>query len=475
MKTPPAPRSRSVWGCVPCGGYVAALVASSAVSLGSPAPVSGIPELAAVPGQAMQVLKAHCLECHNEDKKKAGLLLTSREAALLGGDGGVVLVPGKPKESVLLDMLLPEADPHMPPEKQLSAEQIRVLRSWVQGGVAWDDAAMAAPVVPELPVNLGDLPDAYQPVLTVALSNNGQRLAVGRGSRITIYDVGADGPTVAGQITGPHDAVQSLAWSADGRWLAAGEYRRIWLWDARTLAVTAELTKDLAGRITALEFTPDSTTLAAADGQPSLNGVVHLWDVATTTLSSSWTAHKDTIFGLKISHDGQWVATAGADKLAKVWELSTGEEVARLEGHTGHVLSVAFNEDNTSLASGGADQEIKIWDIKTKQKKIHLKNGAGVTAMAWTPDGKSLISVSDKGAPKIYTEFKDHIGTERSAGAKEKSLKTAGEMLYTVATVDAKAIYAGGHDGAVYIWGNDDQEPRKLEPRVEGKQLAEAR
>ena len=121
-----------------------AALGAGAVLLGSPAPVPALPDLAAVPAKAMQVLKAHCLECHNEEKKKAGLLLTSRETALLGGDGGVVLVPGNPKESVLLDMLLPEADPHMPPEKQLSAEQIRVLRSWVQAGVAWDDAAMAA-------------------------------------------------------------------------------------------------------------------------------------------------------------------------------------------------------------------------------------------------------------------------------------------------------------------------------------------
>ncbi|MEY4939789.1 MAG: hypothetical protein RIQ93_1524, partial [Verrucomicrobiota bacterium] len=314
----------------------------------------------ASPAKAMQVLKANCLECHGKEKQKAGLLLTTREAALQGSEAGVVLVPGKPKESILIDVLLPEADPHMPPKKQLSPEQIRLLRAWVQEGAVWDETALAAPVVPELPVNLHALPASYRPVLSVALSADAKRLAVGRGNRVILYDVDDAKAKMVAQLEGPRDAVQSLAWSSDGRWLAAGEYRRIWLWDAQALTVTAELTKDLVGRISVLEFTPDNTTLVAADGQVPITGIVHLWDVKTATLSSSWTAHKDAIFGLKISHDGQWVATCGSDKLAKLWELSSGDEIARYEGHTGQVLAVAFNDDDSMIATGSADREIKI-------------------------------------------------------------------------------------------------------------------
>lgn len=427
------------------------------------------------PAKAMQVLKANCLECHSKEKQKAGLLLTTREGALQGSESGVVLVPGKPKESLLIDVLLPEADPHMPPKKQLSPEQIRLLRAWVQEGATWDDAALAAPVVPELPVNLHALPASYRPVLSLALSADAKRLAVGWGNRVTLYDVEATKPKIVGQLTGPRDAVQSLAWSPDGRWLAAGEYRRIWLWDARTLAVTAELTKDLVGRISVLEFTPDNSTLVAADGQVPITGIVHLWDVKTATLTSSWTAHKDAIFGLKISHDGQSVATSGADKLAKLWELGSGEEIARYEGHTGQVLAVAFNKDDSMIATGSADREIKIWDIKTKEKKINLKHGAGVTALAWTPDGKSLVGVSEDGTVKVYSEFQEHTGAERSKGAQEKSLKGIGEMLYCVATVDAKTIFAGCHDGAVYLWRAEEKAPIKLQPAADDQADGEAR
>src|SRR3954453_10458427 len=43
--------------------------------------------------EAMQLLKAECVSCHNPEKKKGGLILTTRDALLKGGDDGAVLLP----------------------------------------------------------------------------------------------------------------------------------------------------------------------------------------------------------------------------------------------------------------------------------------------------------------------------------------------------------------------------------------------
>src|SRR5437762_13998661 len=79
------------------------------------------------PAQAMRILRSNCLSCHNDEKKKGGLRLTSRENALKGGDNGPVLIPRKPNESLLAKVLLPDSDPHMPPKKQLSEQDITTL------------------------------------------------------------------------------------------------------------------------------------------------------------------------------------------------------------------------------------------------------------------------------------------------------------------------------------------------------------
>src|SRR5688572_33248307 len=66
----------------------------------------------------MRLLHNNCLSCHNAEKSKGGLQLTSREALLKGGDNGPVVAPGEPQESLIFKVLAPDADPHMPPKKQ---------------------------------------------------------------------------------------------------------------------------------------------------------------------------------------------------------------------------------------------------------------------------------------------------------------------------------------------------------------------
>src|SRR5436309_1991931 len=44
--------------------------------------------------EAMQLLKAECFSCHNEKKKKGGLVLTSRESLLTGNESGPAAEPG---------------------------------------------------------------------------------------------------------------------------------------------------------------------------------------------------------------------------------------------------------------------------------------------------------------------------------------------------------------------------------------------
>src|SRR2546428_9531435 len=70
-------------------------------------------------GAAMTILRDNCISCHNQEKKKGGLLLTSREAMLKGGEDGIVVVPSNAAKSPLIEALKADAEPHMPPKKQL--------------------------------------------------------------------------------------------------------------------------------------------------------------------------------------------------------------------------------------------------------------------------------------------------------------------------------------------------------------------
>src|SRR5688500_12062787 len=64
----------------------------------------------------LPVFKNSCLNCHNPDKKKAGLDLSSYTAALAGSDGGKTLEPGDPDGSLLFRLVTHGAEPKMPPK-----------------------------------------------------------------------------------------------------------------------------------------------------------------------------------------------------------------------------------------------------------------------------------------------------------------------------------------------------------------------
>src|SRR5437870_3345895 len=90
----------------------AALAAAWPARAAAGAATDPAPQPATRPGraaQAMLILRDNCVSCHNPDKKKGSLLLTSRESALKGNDDGPVLVPGRSVDSRLAQALLPDA------------------------------------------------------------------------------------------------------------------------------------------------------------------------------------------------------------------------------------------------------------------------------------------------------------------------------------------------------------------------------
>ena len=92
------------------------------------------------------VLEANCLRCHGAEKPKSKFRLDSREAALKGGDEGVDILSGNSARSPLIHYVahLVE-DTEMPPigkGNQLTAQQVSLLRAWIDQGVAWDTAML---------------------------------------------------------------------------------------------------------------------------------------------------------------------------------------------------------------------------------------------------------------------------------------------------------------------------------------------
>jgi hypothetical protein len=92
--------------------------------------------------QVAPILERRCLRCHGAETPKGGLSLASRTGVLAGGENGPAVVPGKPGESLLLEMVSGDA-PEMPQKDEpLSTEQVEGLRRWVEQGAHWPDGVV---------------------------------------------------------------------------------------------------------------------------------------------------------------------------------------------------------------------------------------------------------------------------------------------------------------------------------------------
>ncbi|HZY85406.1 MAG TPA: DUF1549 domain-containing protein, partial [Gemmataceae bacterium] len=92
------------------------------------------------------VLARHCFSCHGPDKQRASLRLDSGRAARAGGDSGPAVVPGKSADSRLIHAVTGSGDAKpMPPKgPRLTAAEVAVLRTWIDGGAAIPAGEVAA-------------------------------------------------------------------------------------------------------------------------------------------------------------------------------------------------------------------------------------------------------------------------------------------------------------------------------------------
>jgi hypothetical protein len=91
------------------------------------------------------ILITRCLGCHNDELKDGDISFNDRESVLKGGKRGPAIVPGKPENSSLIQVIRGEGDLRMPPGPSLSKREITILTEWVKRGAPWSGKLQAKP------------------------------------------------------------------------------------------------------------------------------------------------------------------------------------------------------------------------------------------------------------------------------------------------------------------------------------------
>jgi WD40 repeat protein len=287
-------------------------------------------------------------------------------------------------------------------------------------------------------------------VTSVAFSPDGKLLAAGSYKEVRLWDVADRKP--AGVWNTDTGYVKSLAFWAGGKKLIVGGYQSAAVWDVATGNKERELGKH-RGFVTSLAVSPDDRLLATGCDDEAAR-LIRLEDGAVLqTLEHD----RDPVQGVAFSSDGKTLATAAGDEsrvtrpgIAKLWDVATGKPLQDFEGMTKVATAVAFAEQGTRLIVGSMDEKAYVFDVASG-KPIGFFGGHArpVNSIVISLDGTTAITGSGGRA-----KGKNELKVWRIADG--EMLATAEEHQSRIAAValspDGKTVATSGYDHQVRLW-----------------------
>jgi WD40 repeat protein len=292
--------------------------------------------------------------------------------------------------------------------------------------------------------------DAGQPPYRAALAPGGKAVAATLGERgkqvLHLWDVATG---TERQLLEERGYGEAIAFSPDGKFLAATGYDVLRVWDV----ATGTLQRNIRWRAQCLVFSPDSKAVAAGCD----DGALRMWDVGSgkeqAVLQSSPRYHN---FCLAFAPGGKVLAAGGQTGFV-LWDVAACKQ---LHQHpAGRVWSMAFAPDGKTLAVNCGS--IQLWDVGTGKQLLVALARAGhsltVDSLAVSPDGRMLASACygegtlclwDAATGKLLYRMPGHNIACR----------------HTCFSPDGELVASGGSDGFLHLWETATGKERRRLP-----------
>jgi WD40 repeat protein len=285
-----------------------------------------------------------------------------------------------------------------------------------------------------------------------AVDPNGSIYAVSpRPDRVSLWNTATRTPT-GPALHGPVGYVRDIAFSPDGKLIAAAGLRRAVIWDRATRKTIRVLPVGDHGA-SAVSFSPDGLTVAIGRSDT----FAALYDVRTgrqtAKLGGSY-----SITDLDFSPDGKLLATATFGGGAYVWDVASQNVVSSLGG-SGVSFAVRFSpRDGKLVAVGESSGRVVFWKLDPTHRVLGTwaarpvgqpltGHNGGVDSLDFAPRGSTLVTLSDDGKLRLWD-----VATRKLIGAALPASNTGGSVHFFP---DGKHVLGVFGSGTGMVWGVD--------------------
>lgn len=333
--------------------------------------------------QVTTIFRNSCLKCHNPDKTKGELDLSTYAGLLKGGGSGKSVLPGDAAGSKLFKVIARTEEPFMPDKgPKMSDAEIEVIQKWIAGGLV--EKAGGKALVSNRPkiAAMSTAGNSGKPEGPPALPVDWLQEPALHTERTT--------------------AVIALAASPWSPLLAVGGVHQMLLYhtDSRQLAGVLPL-PDI--NPACAQFSRNGKLLIVGGGRGAQFGVVEIYDVVTAERVARVGNEFDTVLAADLNSDQTQVVMGGPARHVKIFSTRDGKLVYDLKKHTDWVTSVSFSPDSVLIASGDRNGGLVIWEADTGQELYTLTgHQSAITSLSWRDDSEVLLSASEDGTIHVW-------------------------------------------------------------------------
>jgi len=302
-----------------------------------------------------------------------------------------------------------------------------------------------------------------------------------------------------GQTPSLRGRVASLAMSLDGQRVAVGRTRGlIEVWDLHSGTITERIPSGRIDEVTAMAYGADGESLLVVSG-PSVLSVrqgkvlerkshkqvvqtirvgpgsthgatwspaadIHIWNMQSAMVEASLQLYAANLQNLAIDANGKRIAWGNADGTIVIWDVAENESAQELKIEQGPITGLAFNVEGTLLVAAGPAIGLMVWDLAKAEAVRHVPavepGKPYYQQVLFASDGKRVLALRGRQVDSVSLENDEPPST----------LTEGQGALGEIVAIDPRATrFVSGDREHTAIWAFElatSKPPAKLDERT---------